>query len=250
MKQLLLTACALLICNAMMASGIQLGLSVDKPTYKTYGDQVQLGVQVGDPETFKSEFPSVFDEEPALAPQDEETLKFGILAGFVMSTLGGDFSDQHDYRGSFLLGVYMLYAISANIMLMPELFYIGLGSKWANSSSDGSTRLGYIMLPIMLMYAITANLMVGLGPYIGFLISAKDKGDDFDEDIKDFVKGVDFGLKLGVYYKVSQYLTLGLSYFHGLANVNDFEQSVESYDDFNRAFALTACLSLAALGSR
>lgn len=136
-------------------------------------------------------------------------------------------------------------------MIMPELFYIGLGSKWASGSSDGSTRLGYIMLPIMLMYAITSNFMVGLGPYFAFLLSAKDKGDNFEQDIDDFVKGFDFGVKLGVYYKVSQYLTLGLSYFHGLSNINDFDDDdFGSYDDFNRAFAITACLSLAALGAK
>ena len=133
---------------------------------------------------------------------------------------------------------------------MPELFYIGLGSKFSSGSFSSTLRLGYIMLPIMLMYAVTAKFMVGLGPYIGFLLSAKEKGDGFDDDVKDFVKGIDFGLKLGVYYQISTYLTLGLGYMHGFTNINDFSGQSEEYKDFNRVIMITACLNLGMLLNR
>ena len=245
MKKWVLLLCTLPMCSVMLATGLELGLSAETPSYTTYSQSTSIGVQIGDSESYQAEFPNVF-EDPALAPQDQGDLKFGILAGFLASTLGGEFSDEHDFRANFLFGVYALYAITATFMLMPELFYAGLGSKFSSSSFESTLRLGYIMLPIMLMYAITSQFMVGLGPYFGFLLSAKEKGSGFDDDIKDFISGFDFGVKLGVFYQVSNYLTLGLSYMHGFTNINDNEFS-ESFEDYNRVIALTACISLTAL---
>ena len=139
-----------------------------------------------------------------------------------------------------------MFAINTLFSIVPQLYYAGFGASVDESSIDQKLKLGYLVLPILVVYAITSQFRVGLGPYFGFLLSAKDKADDFDEDVKDFVSGFDFGVKLSVMYQVSSYLAFSLSFNRGFANI----QGSGSFDQFNQAFMISACYNLAHLLNR
>ena len=122
--------------------------------------------------------------------------------------------------------------------LMPELYYTGKGTDFKDF--DNKLKLGYIMLPIVLLYHINTQFMVGLGPYFGFLLSAKDKNDDGSEDVKDNVSGFDFGMKISALYRATSFLTVSLAFSKGFSNI----QSSGSSDQFNQAFMLAVYYNL------
>ncbi len=245
MKKSVLIVMALLLNSALMASDIKVGLSAESPSYKIYSTDMNIGVQVGDAVAYKAELPRVFMEEPAV-PMDQETFEWGMALAFVLSNIGGDFTDDYSFRGNILFGVYALYALTAQLFFMPHLYYIGLGTSFSDSSFDVSLRLAYILLPLLVMYAINDQWKVGLGPYFGFLLSAKNKGDGVDQDVKDFTSGFDFGIKVAVAYKLTEQFALGLSYLHGLSNIADNEGS-SNFDQYNRAILFTVYLNIAAI---
>lgn len=248
MKKSIFIMMALFANSVLMASDIKVGLSADPPSYKIYSTDMNIGVQVGDALAYKAELPMIFMEESA-APMDEETFKWGIAMAFVLANIGGDFTDDNSFRGTFMFGVFAMYALTTQLYLLPSLYYIGLGTSFSDSSFDVSLRLAYLMLPILVMYAITEQWKVGLGPYFGFLLSAKNKGDGVDQDVKDFVSGFDFGIKIAVMYKVSEYLSLSLGYLHGVTNLSD-NNSSESFKQYNRAIMFAAYINLMALINR
>ncbi len=80
----------------------------------------------------------------------------------------------------------------------------------------------------MAKYYVADGFSIEAGPQVGFLMSAKVKAEGEEEDIKDSVKGIDFGANLGIGYKLESGLNFGARYNLGLSNLNDGEDS----DDF------------------
>ncbi len=249
MKKFTALLLALLVSAALFANDndkVKVGLDAQQPEYKTYSTYMDVGVQVGDAVALKAEYPHIFREE--MAPMDEETFKWGVTLALVLSTIGGDFSDDNSFKANFMFGVFGLYALTTQLCLLASINYIGLGTSF-DSVDDASLNLGYLMVPILLMYTITTQLKFGLGPYFGFLLSAKSKFGDFDTDVKDFINGFDFGIKVALLYEVSQQLALSIGYLHGLSSLDD-SNDTSSSDEYNRAFMVAAYLNLAALLNR
>jgi hypothetical protein len=80
----------------------------------------------------------------------------------------------------------------------------------------------------MAKYYVAEGFSIEAGPQVGFLMSAKAKAEGEEEDLKDFVKGIDFGFNLGLGYKMESGLNFAARYNLGLSNINDGEGS----DDF------------------
>jgi hypothetical protein len=67
-------------------------------------------------------------------------------------------------------------------------------------------------MPLMIKFAASDKFALEFGPQLGFLLSAKSEGKEtfdgstetFDDDIKDFVKSIDFGLNFGVSFDVAE----------------------------------------------
>lgn len=71
----------------------------------------------------------------------------------------------------------------------------------------------------MAKYFITDAFSIEAGPQIGFLTSAKLKGEGENEDVKDDFNSTDFGLNAGLGYNVTENINLGLRYNFGLSNI-------------------------------
>jgi hypothetical protein len=72
---------------------------------------------------------------------------------------------------------------------------------------------------------------VEAGPQIGFLLSAKSRG----EDIGDLYKSSDFGLNLGLGYNFTEDLSIALRYTIGLSDIADVPDDYDDYPDFYNA---------------
>jgi len=164
---------------------------------------------------------------------------FGVKAGTNLANIVGDEADG-DMRFSFHIGGVAEIPLAQDFVFGPELLYSSQGSKDEFSEEgldiEAVLKLDYIQIPLMFKYYVADGFSLDLGPQVGFLISAKSEvevsgGDDSlsgSEDIKEFVSSFDYGLNIGLGYKLESGLFFQGRYNIGLANINDFEGS----DDF------------------
>ena len=150
---------------------------------------------------------------------------FGAKAGVNFATINSDEFDSFDGRTAFHVGVVSEIPIGEMFSFQPELLYSAQGSDYSDPGFNGTVKLDYLNLPLMAKYYVVENLSLEAGPQIAFLLSATDEGESdgfsYDEDIKDFIKGIDFGINFGVGYKLDSGLNFGARYNLGLSDVND-----------------------------
>lgn len=181
-----------------------------------------------------------------------QEVKFGVKAGVNFASLSGDDLDDLDGLTGFHVGGVAEVLFSDKFSLQPEIFYSAQGAKseYTGAYIDSfevktKLKLDYINIPVIAKYYVTRELSIEAGPQIGFLVSAKQKikvsgGGDSESDsvdLKDYYKGLDFGLGLGLGYKFENGLNFSARYNIGLSNVSD-----EDSDDFsikNNVFQLS-----------
>jgi opacity protein-like surface antigen len=150
-------------------------------------------------------------------------VKFGAKVALNVATLTGDVEDASSLVG-FQVGGFAEFKISEKFAVQPELMY---STQGASSDSNGDLKLNYINIPVMAKYYVAKSFSLEAGPQIGFLLSAKDNG----EDAKDFVSSTDFSANFGAGYDFTENLSAGLRYNLGLTNVYDvdgFDGSVKN----------------------
>lgn len=145
----------------------------------------------------------------------------GVRLGGNLSNIkysAGDFSATDDSKFGPLFGLYLTAMFADKVGLQPELVYSAMGSK----DGDAKFNLGYIALPVLLRYQIIEQIHLLLGPQAAFLLSAKYKEGDYDEDAKDLFKGLDFSAVVGAGADIDRF-NVGLRYGFGLANIIENE---------------------------
>jgi len=172
---------------------------------------------------------------------------FGLKAGANLANIVGDDADG-DMRFSFHIGGVAEIPLAQDFFFGPEILYSSQGTKSTDEETFAGVtikeeivlKLDYIQIPLMAKYYVADNFSLELGPQIGFLLSAKadfdytatgqgvDESESESEDIKEFISGFDYGLNIGLGYKLENGLFFQGRYNIGLANINDFEGS----DDF------------------
>ena len=155
-------------------------------------------------------------------------VNFGAKAGVNFSDITGDDVDSFTGRTAFHVGVVAEIMVSDMFAVQPELLYSAQGSDYEEDfegeTYEGEVPVDYLNIPIMAkLYVGEGGFSVEAGPQIGLLLSAKDKGEGYEEDIKDQVKGTDFGVNFGLGYKLENGLNFGARYNLGLTDVNDSE---------------------------
>jgi|SRR5690606_13034398 len=185
-----------------------------------------------------------------LSNVNAQEVQFGAKAGVNFASIGGDDTDGMDGRTSFHVGGVAEIKFSEKFSFQPELLYSSQGSKFEESESAGGIsysyeeklKLDYINIPLMAKYYVAEGFSLEAGPQVGFLVSANgeyeevisgggmDESDSGDADVKEFYKGIDFGVNIGVGYKMESGLNFGARYNLGLSDIND----VEGYDGKNQ----------------
>ncbi len=161
-------------------------------------------------------------------------VNFGAKAGVNFADITGEEVDSFSGLTSFHVGFVAEIMISEQFAFQPELLYSAQGSDWSEDDGfEGTTKLDYLNIPLMAKYYVAEGFSLEAGPQIGLLLSAKDveEGEE-DFDLKDFVKGTDFGVNLGLGYKMESGLNFGARYNLGLSDnldVDEFEAEGAEY---------------------
>lgn len=163
-------------------------------------------------------------------------IKYGPVLGLNLANVVGDESDDNAMKLGAHIGGVVSIGINDNISVEPGIQFSMKGTQ-SSEESKYKTNLNYIDIPINLRYAFGEDgtgFNIGVGPYIGILMSAKATDGDNDVDIKESVNSTDFGVNVGVGYALESGLGFGAGYGLGLANLNKGEGS----DDFKNTNAL------------
>ncbi|MDY0090170.1 MAG: porin family protein [Flavobacteriaceae bacterium] len=190
----------------------------------------------------------------AFGTANAQDIKFGAKAGLNISNLTGDTEDTKSKIGFHLGGVIEI-KITDKFSVQPELLFSTQGAKYEESESFGgesykyetTMKLNYLNIPIMAKYYVAENFSILAGPQVGFLMSAKadweetysfggtTESDSGEEDVKDFYKGIDFGLNLGLGYDFTENIFVEARYNLGLSNIAD----VDNYKEKNSVFQIS-----------
>jgi hypothetical protein len=173
-------------------------------------------------------------------------LNFGGRAGVNLANFTGDFEGSSNLT-SFYVGAAMQLELGDKLFLAPELNFsikgaadksessFTLGGTTTTTKYDGKLKFSYIEVPINIGFKLGDKLQVKAGPYIGLLMGANSSGEStvtvgnstatesYDEDVKDFVSGSDFGINFGLAYQMSSGLGFEARLSQGLSNLSESE---------------------------
>jgi opacity protein-like surface antigen len=155
-------------------------------------------------------------------------VKFGVKGGISLTNLTGDDIEDNSSKVGFLVGGFAEIKLTEKFAIQPELLFATQGTKFEADGDDLKYNLNYLNVPVMAKFYVADKFSLEAGPQIGFLLSAKAKAGDEDEDVKDFFKSVDFGVNFGAGYDFTENLSAGVRYNLGLANILDTEEGNDS----------------------
>lgn len=151
--------------------------------------------------------------------------KFGAKGGLNLANVSGDDAEDTNMRTTFHVGGVFEFMLSDKFSFQPELLYSAQGYTFEEEELEGTTKIDYLNLPLIGKFYVADGFSIQVGPQIGFLLSAKSEGEilgvEFDEDIKDELKEIDFGAALGIGYKLPSGLFFDARYNLGLTDIPD-----------------------------
>jgi hypothetical protein len=154
-------------------------------------------------------------------------ISVGVKAGINLANLTGDDAGDTKMKVGYHVGGYAKISLTEAFSVQPELLYNAVGAKDSEDGFDSNYKLNYVTIPVMLGYSF-GKISVQAGPQIGFLTSAKVKvesGNDSGEvDIKDQLKGTDFGVNVGLGADFGK-LNAAARYCIGLSSIVDSDNA-------------------------
>lgn len=156
---------------------------------------------------------------------------FGVKAGLNISNIkvdGDGASASFDSKAGLAIGGFAKFNLSDEFALQPELLFSQHGAK----IGDAKFNLNYISVPVMAKYYFS-GFNIQAGPQLGLLMSAKAD----DEDVKDSMKGMDFGINIGAGYDFEMGLGIDARYNVGLSNIA--EDTDDDSKMLNKGFQFT-----------
>ncbi len=94
------------------------------------------------------------------------------------------------------------------------------GARWEDYGYKGRTDLWYINVPLTVRYLFKFGLFAEVGLQPGYLLTAKDHYEGETESYTEFLNRFDLGLPVGVGYKLTDNLAVGLRVVPGLLTLD------------------------------
>ena len=150
------------------------------------------------------------------AQSNQGDINYGVKGGVNLAKFKGENTGNSENRTSFNAGVLMRYHLLQTLALHAELFYGGHGGK---EGSAYEYRFASLFLPIMAAYYFS-TFYLATGPQLCYLLSAKQKYNDTESDIKRDYRSANFAWVFGLGYMLSRSIGLDARYSLGLGNIH------------------------------
>ena len=139
--------------------------------------------------------------------QDKGNFEYGFNVGLNLSTVTSGTNNNSDSRVGFNAGAFGDYFFSDRWSIKAKLTYDqkGWNSGYFINEDDSfltDYHFDYLTVPVMANWHFgkKRNWYLNFGPYVGFLMSAKESR--FGIDIKELTQSIDAGLALGIGVKI------------------------------------------------
>ena len=164
-----------------------------------------------------------------------QNVNIGLKAGLNVYNINNNNNVEYDAKPGFHAGLIGHIHLARQFALQPEIVYSSQGAKYDVSNVETKLKRNYINVPVLFQYMFDNGFRLQVGPQVGFLINAENETNNTSVDVKDNLKGVDFGIGAGVgYVHPPSGFGVDARYNFGLSDVND-NSSVKST---NRGFQL------------
>jgi len=155
----------------------------------------------------------------AIQAQTTFGLKLGANIANLKATVGS-IGVTLDSKLGFHGGGFFTIPAAKNFSIQPEIVYSLEGAEFDQTNSKISLHM--INVPLMFQYN-SSGFIVEAGPQLGFLLSAKEDGQDATEGYES----VNVGLGFGAAYRLNQGIGFSARYNLGLTGVaKDEDQDV------------------------
>ena len=135
------------------------------------------------------------------------------------NTSNSDTNDMLENRIAFNVGIVAEISLSDKFSVQPELLYSSIGTKMEIMDIEADLITDYLSIPIMVKYYAVEGLGIEVGPQIGFPLSATAKAEGEEDDFKDDLESIDFGLGFGASYKLEMGVFFNARYVLGMTNI-------------------------------
>lgn len=163
------------------------------------------------------------------------------------------FETENTSGFGFFVGGFAALELSEGLYVRPELHFALRGSSDTETTTTSTTVLGqtiettteedftsrdsFLEIPVLIGYEFSEGLSVQAGPAIGLLLGSSASGEittttggesttvEFDSDSTEGRNGFEFGLALGLNYRLESGLGFGVRYTRALTDIaedNDF----------------------------
>ncbi len=161
--------------------------------------------------------------------------RFGVnISKFSGQKIYYDASDNYvkeKYKFGLSAGAELWYQFHYSLALSAGLIESNQGTKTedinlenSNNAKDTysySVNTQVLNIPLLLHVFVAPGLSFEAGVQPGFLLSAKNKMNDEEGDMKSLMKTFDLSIPIGISYEYMN-LQLDLRYNHGLTSLGDF----------------------------
>lgn len=164
-----------------------------------------------------------------LLAQDKKRKEIGFIVGLQRSNL--DYNQittmnvseeaKSNIGGSFFLNSRL---IGHFITLRTELGFYSKGGTYRGGTVD-ETNLSYVAAPALMLQTKIGFLKAYAGPQLGFLITAKSKTGNLEQDVKAAYKTTELMGVVGAEMNLPLRLMAGVRYNFGISNINEIAQT-------------------------
>jgi hypothetical protein len=162
--------------------------------------------------------------------KDKKRKEIGFIVGLQRSNL--DYNQiaatnvaeeaKTNIGGSFFLNSRL---IGHFITLRTEIGFYSKGGTYTGAGAAFSeTNLSYVAAPALLLQTKIGFLKAYAGPQMGFLITAKSKTGNLEQDVKNTFKTTELSGVIGAEMNLPLRLMAGVRYNFGISNVSEISQ--------------------------
>lgn len=146
-------------------------------------------------------------------------ISYGAKAGLNVSNVGGSDAEDNKAKAGVYLGGFVGIPVAERISINPELVFSLQGSKY--DDDDAKLNLSYLNIPVLARYTAQSGFFAETGPQLGFLMSAKMKGDGESGNVKEFFKKTDLSWALGIGYLSQSNIGVNARFNFGLSKLDE-----------------------------
>ncbi|WP_439504325.1 outer membrane beta-barrel protein [Sediminibacterium sp.] len=159
---------------------------------------------------------------------DKKRKEIGFIVGLQrsnldynqISTMNVSEEAKTNVGGSFFLNSRL---IGHFITLRTELGFYSKGGTYRGGAVD-ETNLSYVAAPALLLQTKIGFLKAYAGPQMGFLITAKSKTGNLEQDVKNSFKTTELSGVIGAEMNLPLRLMAGVRYNFGISNISEIAQ--------------------------